>query len=77
MWTFTCLLLSSAAMALHPLATDVMSSACHLQANMQKNMVRDTPANVKQEFMITPILSPVPVDHKKNQGASEGCSSIS
>lgn len=61
-------LLSNAVTAVQPLAIDVMGSVCHSHTKIQ-DMVRDTPVNVKQELMMAPIFSHVPVDPEKAQDA--------
>lgn len=54
------------------LPKDALRSACHCQAKAQKNVVRDAPANVKQELMMVPILTLVPVDLEKAKEVLNG-----
>lgn len=54
-------------MPLHPLAMDAMGSACCLKAKVQRDMLKETPANAKQEFMMAFILPSQPVDPRKAQ----------
>lgn len=60
-----CILLSSAPMVLHILAMDAVGLDCHFRAKVQKDMVKGTNANVQQELMRPPNLSPIPVDLEK------------
>lgn len=48
---------------------DTMGLACCTCAKVWKDMVRNTPANVKQELMVAPIVSFVPVIPEKAQEA--------
>lgn len=70
-WGFKQLLLTSTAVALHPLATDELRLVCHFQAKVQQNIVHDASTNVKQELMMASILSPVHVDPDKAKGAQK------
>lgn len=62
-------LLSCAVMAIQPLALDVASSARHIHTKLQHDIMKETPANVKQEFMMVPVLSPEPVDLRQTREA--------
>lgn len=56
-------------MTLRPCVVDTLRTACGFQAKVQKDIIHDASAAVKQELLMIPLLSPSLVSPEKAKEA--------
>lgn len=70
-WASVLMLLVSAAMVLSLLILHLLRSTCPSQVKVWKDIIRDTPANMRQELLMVPILNVIPVEPAKTKEATK------